>query len=385
MISNAPPFVPATSTAPTAGSDVLDPVVARYRGKVSRIYFRADAAFAMPGVYEFLEDKRHRVRDPAPRQPGLAGADRSSAQAPGRASAEPSPQVFFASFRYQAGELEQAAPGGRQGRVAPGRAVPARRLHRHQPEPAGRAGRSSSTTGRGTAEQWIKEGKSALRWTRLSCHAFRHNAVRLQLHALAYNLANFLRSLALPAEVEHWSLTTLREKLVKIGATDRAPRRYLVFQLAEVARAAGPVRRDPAPDRSAQTRAAPGMSWVAAMRGSRQRRCVHDQRRPAHTRPERRSQSAKDRFGARSALLPMRSGLPAAPGGRKLDRQRPASGKCRVIGLLDAFVHGQGHDRPRRVPGGGDAGRVPSVRFRPLGKRPYCAAVASGGVVAEAV
>jgi hypothetical protein len=42
--------------------------------------------------------------------------------------------------------------------------------------------------------------------------------VRLQLHALAYNLANFLRTLALPERVEHWSLTTLREKLVKIGA-----------------------------------------------------------------------------------------------------------------------------------------------------------------------
>src|SRR5687768_13429888 len=53
----------------------------------------------------------------------------------------------------------------------------------------------------------IKEGKNAIRWTRLSCHAFRHNAVRLQLHALAYNLANFMRTLALPEEVEHWSLS----------------------------------------------------------------------------------------------------------------------------------------------------------------------------------
>jgi hypothetical protein len=69
--------------------------------------------------------------------------------------------------------------------------------------------------GRGTAEQWIKEGKNVLRWARLSCHAFRHNAVRLQLHALAYNLANFLRTLTLPQEVEHWLLTTLREKLVR--------------------------------------------------------------------------------------------------------------------------------------------------------------------------
>jgi hypothetical protein len=59
--------------------------------------------------------------------------------------------------------------------------------------------------------------------------------VRLQLHALAYNLANFMRTLALPEEVEHWSLMTLREKLVKIGARIVRHGRYVVFQLAEVA------------------------------------------------------------------------------------------------------------------------------------------------------
>jgi hypothetical protein len=42
--------------------------------------------------------------------------------------------------------------------------------------------------------------------------------VRLQLRALAYNLANSLRALTLPQEVAHWSLTTVREKLVKMGA-----------------------------------------------------------------------------------------------------------------------------------------------------------------------
>jgi hypothetical protein len=41
---------------------------------------------------------------------------------------------------------------------------------------------------RGTAEQWIKEGKGAIKWTRLSCRSFSANAVRLRLHALAYNL-----------------------------------------------------------------------------------------------------------------------------------------------------------------------------------------------------
>jgi hypothetical protein len=72
--------------------------------------------------------------------------------------------------------------------------------------------------GRGTAEQWIKEGKNALKWTRLSCRRFRDNQVRLQLFALAYNLGNFSRQLALPRPVRTWTLTTLREKLIKIGA-----------------------------------------------------------------------------------------------------------------------------------------------------------------------
>ena len=81
---------------------------------------------------------------------------------------------------------------------------------------------------RGTAEQHIREGKNAVKWTRLSCRTFRNNAVRLQLHALAYNLANFMRTLALPEEVEHWSLTTLREKLVKIGARIVRHGRYAI-------------------------------------------------------------------------------------------------------------------------------------------------------------
>ncbi len=88
---------------------------------------------------------------------------------------------------------------------------------------------------RGTAEQHIKEGKNAINWTRLSCHSFRNNEVRLQLHALAYNLGNFLRTLALPEAVEQWTLTTLRGKLIKIGAKIVRHGRYITFQLAEVA------------------------------------------------------------------------------------------------------------------------------------------------------
>ena len=51
---------------------------------------------------------------------------------------------------------------------------------------------------RGTGERWIKEGKNAIEWTRLSGQKFRNNEVRLEPHALAYNLAKFMRTLALP-------------------------------------------------------------------------------------------------------------------------------------------------------------------------------------------
>ena len=127
-----------------------------------------------------------------------------------------------------------AMPRHRQGRVASRRACSACRLHRHQHEPSGRAVVAFYNK-RGTCEQWIKEGKGAIKWTRLSCRTFAANAVRLQLHALAYNLGNFLRTLATPEPIKDWSLTSLKEKLIKIGAKVVSHGRYVAFQMAEVA------------------------------------------------------------------------------------------------------------------------------------------------------
>ena len=70
------------------------------------------------------------------------------------------------------------------------------------------------------------------KWTRLSCRTFAANAVRLQLHALAYNLGNLMRTLAMLKAAEPWSLTSLREKLIKIGAKVVSHGRYVSFQLA---------------------------------------------------------------------------------------------------------------------------------------------------------
>jgi Transposase DDE domain group 1 len=86
---------------------------------------------------------------------------------------------------------------------------------------------------RGTAEQWIKEGKTATHWTRLSCHRFRANEVRLLLGVIAYNLGNLLRRLVLPVAIQDWSLTSLQQRLLKTGGRLIRHARYFILQLAE--------------------------------------------------------------------------------------------------------------------------------------------------------
>ena len=86
---------------------------------------------------------------------------------------------------------------------------------------------------RGTAEQWIKEGKQAVKMTLLSCHRFRSNQVRLALSLLAYNLGNLWRRLALPRRIENWSLTSLQQRPVKTGGWLVEHVRYFWLLLAE--------------------------------------------------------------------------------------------------------------------------------------------------------
>jgi hypothetical protein len=212
---------------------VLEPVVARYRTRVKRRYFRADAAFASPEVYEFLEAEGYAY---AIRLPGNAVLQRRIAHLLKRPVGRPPHEVrrFYASFRYQAQTWNRSRRVVAKVEWHPGELYPrVGFLVTNLARPPERV--VAFYNQRGTAEQWIREGKNAAKWTRLSCRSMRANAVRLQLHALAYNLANFFRTLVLPDEIERWSLTTLREKVVKIGAKVIAHARYTVFQMAEVA------------------------------------------------------------------------------------------------------------------------------------------------------
>src|SRR5262249_13580819 len=213
--------------------EVLDPVVARYRGQALRRLLRGDAAFALPDVYEYLEAEGFQY---AIRLPANQVLQNQIASLLGRPVGRPPHYVrrFYASFRYRAQSWTRLRRVVAKVEWHPGELYPrVGFLVTNLRRPAKKV--VAFYNRRGTAEQYIKEGKHAVKWTRLSCTTFRANAVRLQLHALAYNLANFLRTLALPKAIADWSLTSLREKVVKIGAKVVAHGRYLVFQMAEVA------------------------------------------------------------------------------------------------------------------------------------------------------
>jgi len=212
---------------------VLEPVVERYRQRDLRRYFRGDAAFASPDIYEFLEAERYRFTI---RLKANAILQDRIGYLLIRPVGRPPHEVrrYYANFRYQAASWTTSRrvvakvewhPGElypRVGFIVPNLTSPAKRV-------------VAFYNMRGTAEQYIKEGKGAIKWTRLSCRTFAANAVRLQLHALAYNLGNFLRTLATPEPIRDWSLTSLREKLIKIGAKIVSHGRYVAFQMAEVA------------------------------------------------------------------------------------------------------------------------------------------------------
>jgi len=212
---------------------VLTPVIERYRHLVLQRFFRGDAAFAIPGLYMFLELENFLYAIRLKGNPLLMKKIEHLLTRPvGRPSIKP--QVSYESFDYQAA-----------GWNIPRRVVAKVEWHNGELFPrvgfivTNMAGHAKSIVRfynkRGTSEQWIKEGKNAVKWTKLSCKNFRDNQVRLQLFVLAYNMGNFLRRLVLPRSIKGWTLTTMREKLIKIGAKMVTTARYICFQMAEVA------------------------------------------------------------------------------------------------------------------------------------------------------
>ena len=166
--------------------EVLEPVVARYRGKFKRRYFRADAAFANPEVYEFLEDEEFKY---AIRLPANQILQQKIGYLLKRPVGRPPSEVrrYYANFSYQAQSWKIPRRVVAKVECHPGELYPrVGFIVTNLSRPPERV--VAFYNKRGTCEQWIKEGKGAIKWTRLSCRTFAANAVRLQLET-SKNLA----------------------------------------------------------------------------------------------------------------------------------------------------------------------------------------------------
>ena len=157
--------------------ELLEPVVKGYQKKGLRLLFRGDAAFAKPELYEYLEQGKigYAIRLPANQviQEQIQPLLERPTEWPSR-----EPIVSYHDFAYQAQswhlprrvvakvEWHQGELFPRVGFIVTNLSYPPKGIVRFY-------------NGRGTAEQWIKEGKYALNWTRLSCHKFVANQVRL--------------------------------------------------------------------------------------------------------------------------------------------------------------------------------------------------------------
>jgi hypothetical protein len=211
--------------------ELLLPEIERQQDQGKEVAFRADAAFAKPEVYEALEERgvKYAIRIPA-----NDSLERDISELLTRPVGRPShkPVVWYKSFLYQAAswkttrrvvakvEFHFGELFPRVGFIVTNLTLPSRAVVRFYNK-------------RGTAEQWIKEGKQAVKMTRLSCHRFRSNEVRLWLSVIAYNLGNLWRRLVLPKRIDQWSLTSLQQRLVKTGGRLIKHAHYYWLLLAE--------------------------------------------------------------------------------------------------------------------------------------------------------
>src|ERR1017187_1717289 len=211
--------------------ELLLPEIERQQKLGKEVVFRADAAFAKPEIHEALEEPgvKYAIRIPA-----NDSLERDIAELLTRPVGRPSyrPVVWYKSFLYQAASWKTARRVVAKVEFYFGELFPRVGFIVTSLETDSRAVVRFYNK-RGTAEQWIKEGKQAVKMTRLSCHRFRSNEVRLWLSLMAYNLGNLWRRLVLPNKIGNWSLTSLQQRLVKTGGRLVKHARYYCLLLAE--------------------------------------------------------------------------------------------------------------------------------------------------------
>ena len=177
---------------------VLKPVVVRYKGRKVRLYFRGDAAFASPEMYEYLEAEGFLYAIRLPKNQIL---QESITHLLSRPVGRPPNHVrrYYASFSYQAAKLadQEAAPHGHQMEWHPGELVSREGfIVTNLSRPAERVVAFDNQRGKAVA---VHQGRYVRHQMdpAVMCPVPQWNEVRLQLHALSYNLAAFMRTFGL--------------------------------------------------------------------------------------------------------------------------------------------------------------------------------------------
>ena len=199
--------------------DLFRSIVERYRSWFKSFWFRGDAAFADPRIYEFCEDPRNRVtyfiRLPANQI--LQRMMKPHLRRPVGRPPKSGIQVKIVDFHYRAKSWNK-----------PRRVIC--KIEWHTGELFPRVGFIVTNSGqedmdvieiyngRGDVENRIKEGKNTLRWDKTSCHRFEANQARLLMGVIAYNLLHMFRSFYLKGEEVRRSMEWIIKRLIKVGA-----------------------------------------------------------------------------------------------------------------------------------------------------------------------
>jgi hypothetical protein len=212
---------------------LLRPVVRRLRLRFPHrgLAIRADGDFAKPGLLDYAEYAQCLYAIGMPRNPKLqAHAEGLRQRAEKRWKESGRPVRLYTSFFYKAGswgharrvaaKVEHTALGCNLRFVVTNRRGSAQAVFDWYED-------------RGQAENFIKELKRDVAADRLSCSAYRANALRLQLHAFSYNLlVLFRRHVLRGTQLAAATIDSVRLRLFKVGARVQRTARRVWFHLA---------------------------------------------------------------------------------------------------------------------------------------------------------
>jgi hypothetical protein len=197
--------------------EFLKPMVERYHSWFNLFWFRGDAAFAKPKIYEYCEEQRINYFIRLPANENLYELVAPHLSRPVARPPKNGIQVKVVDLQYQAKSWHKprrvvAKIEWQRGELFPriGFVVTNSRL------PTGKVVKVYN--GRAEVENRIKEGKNTLRWDKTSCQRFEANQARLKMGVLAYNLLHMIRQFYVWGEEVKRSMDWLIKRLIKVGA-----------------------------------------------------------------------------------------------------------------------------------------------------------------------